>query len=122
MRDASSAARRWREVCGLLVDTGYFLRLVPVMNGTRREGGFLIRRRDLLRVERAARTTGVRVVRAYHSHVVSQARPGDGDPQGGYRDFMLILDAVDKTARLWRVRGKTCLLRQVRSHLEMVRA
>jgi len=105
LRDASAAARRERELCGLLVETGHFLTLVRVRNTSRRKGSFALRRGRWSQIERAARTIGAAVVGTYHSHVASDARPGDGDIRGAYSgDFMLILDTVDRTARLWRIR------------------
>jgi proteasome lid subunit RPN8/RPN11 len=105
LRDASSAARRERELCGLLVDTGHFLALVRVRNTTRRKSGFALDQERWSQIERAARTLGATVVGTWHSHVVSEARPGDGDVRGAYSgDLMLIFDTVGGIARLWRIR------------------
>ena len=106
LRDAAAAARSWREVGGLLVDTGYFLRLVPVRTTSRREWSFALHRGQWLRVERGAKAIGALVVGTYHSHVAGEARLGDRDIRGAYSgDLKLIFDTVGKRARLWRIRG-----------------
>ena len=81
--------------------------LVPVINTSTRKGSFAMHRREWSRIERAARVIGASVAGTYHSHLLSEARPGDGDLQGACDgDLMLILDTVGKTARLWRVRRR----------------
>ena len=76
---ARRAARRLREVCGLLVDHGGLVRMVPTPNRSKEPCSFWIGRQDWRRVEKAAVTLGSRVVGTYHSHVVSHPVPGAGD-------------------------------------------
>ena len=106
MRKAAASAKRYREICGLLIDNGYFLQLREIRNVSRREASFLLGTREVNAVTRAAGKLDMVVVGTFHSHIAWYAKPGEGDINGAEEDsLMLILDPVDKEARLWRIKN-----------------
>jgi proteasome lid subunit RPN8/RPN11 len=93
-----------REVCGFLVENGFFLQTVEVKNVSRRRGNFVLSRTGARDVQRAASRLGSRVVGTFHSHVFGLAKPGESDIQGANRgELMLVFDTMDREARLWRI-------------------
>jgi len=104
---ARRAARRLREVCGLLVDHGGLVRLVPTPNRSKEPCSFWIGRQDWRRVEKAAVTLGSRVVGTFHSHVASHPAPGPGDIRGAIGgQIMIIIDSINGEIRAWRIRRR----------------
>jgi proteasome lid subunit RPN8/RPN11 len=95
-----------KEVCGLLVDNGFFLEMLEVRNVSRRPGSFLLSLSGVRKLERGASLLGNTVVGSFHSHVVGLAKPGKTDIQGSTDgEFMLIIDTMDREAKLWRIRN-----------------
>lgn len=94
-----------REICGLILDNGYLLELLPVKNQTRAPGSFSISWMQWRKARKAARRLGHRVVGTYHSHPVSEAAPGPADLRFAQEgDLMLIFSCWDLEARLWLIR------------------
>jgi proteasome lid subunit RPN8/RPN11 len=99
------AEPKGREICGLILDNGYLLELLPVKNQTRAPGSFAISWKRWRKARRAARRLGHRVVGTFHSHPVSEAAPGPSDIQFAREgDLMLIFSCWDREARLWHIR------------------
>lgn len=105
-RAVALASTRQREVCGLLLFNGHTLDLLECANAARRRGGFQLRLSDVKQVEMAARRLRWKVVGTFHSHIEWIAEPGPSDIAGAYRSLMLIVDTLDRSARLWRIVGK----------------
>lgn len=106
VKQALRAAKRGREVCGLLVRENGFLRLLPVKNTTKRLGSFEIVPNWSRISLQANRVAAGRVVGTYHSHPASPAEPRPGDIAGTWnRAFMLIIACWGERVRLWQVRG-----------------
>ncbi len=95
-----------KEVCGLLVDNGFFLQMLEVRNVSRKPGSFILSLSDARELERAASLLGNKVVGSFHSHVFGIAKPGKTDIQGA-RDgeIMLIIDTLDREAKLWQIKN-----------------
>ncbi|MGI8431425.1 MAG: Mov34/MPN/PAD-1 family protein [Chthoniobacterales bacterium] len=106
MRDACDASRRQgREICGLLVDTGFALSFVSVPNASRRGGSFIFSKPDVRRISAAAATLGQQVVGTFHAHPVADATPGESDIRNTFDDsLMFIFDCADRKGRLWRIK------------------
>jgi proteasome lid subunit RPN8/RPN11 len=105
------------EICGLLVDNGYFLQLVEVRNTCRRPCSFCLHGGDIRVVEKACDRLNSRVVGTFHSHIVSPAKPGKGDIDGASDgNLMLVLDTIHRDLGLWRIRGR----RAYRLKLEII--
>jgi proteasome lid subunit RPN8/RPN11 len=95
-----------KEVCGLLVDNGFFLQMLEVRNVSRRPGSFVLSLSDARKLERAASLVGNKVVGSFHSHVLGLAKPGKTDIHGSHDgEIMLIIDTLDRKARLWRIKN-----------------
>ena len=106
IRKAQRAAKRGREVCGLLIHAGGFLRLVPVRNATNGLGGFEIVPSWCRISLRAKGVSAGKIVGTYHSHPASSAEPGPGDIAGTWDGaFMLILATWGERERLWQICG-----------------
>ena|SRR6185295_4006905 len=106
-RAVSLARASQREVAGVLVSHGGVLSLVELKNVSRRRGHFEIRLADIRAKGRAAKQIGSSVVGTWHSHIVSEARPGPGDLESARENsLMLIIDTIGREALLWRVRRK----------------
>ena len=105
-KEASIVSRREdREICGLIVDNGYFLELVRLKNKTRRIGGFSFYKNEVKEIEKAVQKIGNKIVGTFHSHIISAPEPGRGDIEGAEEGaLMLIIDAEEETSMLWRIR------------------
>jgi proteasome lid subunit RPN8/RPN11 len=102
---AKRAARRSREVCGLLVDHGTHVRMVQTRNKSRRPGSFWIHGGDWRKIENAAVVLGSRLIGTFHSHIVSPPVPGKGDIRGAINgQTMVIFDGLTGDLRAWRIR------------------
>jgi proteasome lid subunit RPN8/RPN11 len=96
-----------REICGLLLDTGCFLSLVETSNASKRGGSFLLRGKEIRRVSAAAQTLRQEVVGTFHSHPISEARPGPRDiSSADDGSLMFIFDCIGRNGRLWRIRRR----------------
>jgi len=108
LREAVSVARQrpGTEICGLLVDTGSYLRFVPTRNVSRRRGGFAFSAPEVRQVVAAINTSGQEVVGTFHSHPVGLPTPGPSDIENTVDDsLMFIFDCTGKTGHLWKIRG-----------------
>jgi proteasome lid subunit RPN8/RPN11 len=106
IREARAAARRDEEICGLLVNNGHFLELVPVRNRARRRGGFNLDQQQTRRLQTAIRELDREIVGTYHSHPISDSRPGRSDIDNAFDgDLMLVIDCLGREATLWRITG-----------------
>jgi proteasome lid subunit RPN8/RPN11 len=107
-RRARVSARSLREIAGLIVADGCYLSLIELRNTSRRPGSFQLHRGEWHKVEKACAVLGLRVAGSFHSHVVSDATPSNGDIRGATDgDLMLIFDAIGQAVRLWKIqKGK----------------
>jgi proteasome lid subunit RPN8/RPN11 len=97
-----------KEVCGLLIDTGYFLEMVGLRNKSKRGGSFGFYAKEIRGLEKAASEFNYKIVGSFHSHPLYFAKPGGGDLSNSENDdLMLIIDCLEKKADLWKIkRGK----------------
>jgi proteasome lid subunit RPN8/RPN11 len=105
--DAVAADRYFpgTEVCGLLVDNGYFLHLYRASNKVKKGGGYAFYVNEIRRIEKAVTVLGYEVVGTFHSHPSYIAEPGREDvghvPDDSY---MLVVDVMLRRARLWLIK------------------
>jgi proteasome lid subunit RPN8/RPN11 len=106
IREARAAADDGqREMCGLLVDTGFFLDLIPIRNRARRPGRFVFDARQVRAVGAALKQANRIIAGTWHSHPLATAQPGPGDIAAAVEgDLMLIVDCTGRKAKLWRIR------------------
>lgn len=79
VRRALLAAERNKEVCGLLVDNGYFLELVLMRNKSRKSGRFAFYYGEIRGIEKASRRLGHKIVGTFFSLLSSPAETGVGE-------------------------------------------
>jgi len=104
---AVADAKDAREICGLLIDNGYFLQLRETRNISKREGSFLMDMREFRSLNKAAEKLHLDIVGTYHSHIVYFAKPGESDiAAAGDNSLILIIDSMDKEVKLWRIKNK----------------
>jgi proteasome lid subunit RPN8/RPN11 len=104
MRLAVEAGEDYQEICGVIVDSDYLLRLVHIRNASRRRGHSEIKLSDYQKVVKAARRLGYEVIGSFHSHPISDAKPGYSDCRAGAAGrLLLIIDCIGREARLWRI-------------------
>jgi proteasome lid subunit RPN8/RPN11 len=95
-----------REICGLLVDNGFFLELVLLENKVRRGGGFAFYVKQVRKIQAGAKALGHEIVGTFHSHPAYVATPGESDIAGALdNSLMLIIDVCGKACVLWRIRS-----------------
>ena len=104
IREADAAADDLREVCGALLADGGSLRLVRMANLSGEVCSYELDLDELHRLGASASDSGCRLVGTFHSHVVSRAAPGESDIDGAVGELMLIIDTIEETARLWRIK------------------
>ena len=103
---AVELARDHREVCGLLIDNGYFLQTRETRNISKRDGSFEFDMREINSLAKAAEKLNLEVVGTFHSHPVWFAEPGKADIKAAADDSLaLIIDAMDRDVRLWRIKN-----------------
>lgn len=99
-----SARDGGREVCGLLVDSGDFLELVPVRNKCKTGGGFAFYAGEVRAVQKRVAALGREIVGTFHSHPVGVAKPGRSDIHHAVDDsLMLICDVTGREWALWHI-------------------
>ncbi len=104
----SASTNKGREVCGLIVDTGYFLELIQVKNKIKRGGSFAFYVDEVNKIESAASILSYKIVGTFHSHPYYFAKPGESDLAAAEDgELMLIIDCLDKEAMLWKVKNKS---------------
>jgi proteasome lid subunit RPN8/RPN11 len=107
LREARDAARQkaGREICGLIVHTGYHLVFVRTRNIARRGGSFVLSPPDVRRILAATKILGQEVVGTFHSHPAALATPGDSDIKHAVDgSLMFIFDCIRKDGSLWKIR------------------
>ena len=109
INDSVSASRdNGKEVCGLIVDTGYFLELIQVKNKIKRGGSFAFYVDEVNKIESAASILSYKIVGTFHSHPYYFAKPGESDLAAAEDgELMLVIDSLDKEAVMWKVKNKS---------------
>ena len=105
-----SAKINGTEICGLLVDNGFFIELVHVRNKSRRGGGFSFYLNEIRAIQKMAKTFDHEILGTFHSHPVGLPEPGKSDRTYALdNSVMLIFDVMGKKAGLWRIKNKKAL-------------
>ncbi len=93
------------EVCGLLVDNGYFIELIQTKNKIKKGGGYKFYRSEIRSIQIAVERLGHEVVGTFHSHPLYIASPSHTDIVNAVDDsIMLIIDVLDKKIGLWHIK------------------
>ncbi len=104
MQKAKRDAKRYHEICGLLVADDLRIRLIQTRNRSHQPASFSFYDREVRQIIAAAERLGLEIVGSFHSHVLSAAEPGHADlsyaPSG---DLMLILDTIMRDVQLWQI-------------------
>jgi proteasome lid subunit RPN8/RPN11 len=107
MAEARQAAKGGMEICGLLIDNGYFIEMVGLKNKSKKMGTFSFFMKEADAIERACKQLNHEIVGTFHSHPFSMAEPGNSDIAKAFDDeIMLIIDVIKKEAKLWRISNK----------------
>jgi proteasome lid subunit RPN8/RPN11 len=102
-----NAVKGGMEICGLLVNNGYFIELIKVKNKKKKGGGFEFYHKEIKSIEVAAKILRHEIVGTFHSHPAYIAVPSGSDVAHAIDDsLMLIIDVSDKKAALWHVKGQ----------------
>lgn len=111
-KQARQAARyNGEEICGLLIDNGYFLELVHVKNKCKTGGGFAFYIHEIRAIKKMAAAFDHEIVGTFHSHPLGLAEPGKSDIYYAINNsLMLIFDVLGKTFALWHIQGKKAKL------------
>jgi proteasome lid subunit RPN8/RPN11 len=103
-----------KEICGFLIDNGYFLQLHRTQNTCTREGSFSYCKKEVRTLEKAVKRLGIEIIGTFHSHPISEAVPGPNDIKYAVEDsLMLIFDCIGKEARLWHIKDGRCSRREI---------
>ena len=104
VRRAVLAAARKREICGLLIDNGYFLELVFMRNKSRTPSKCAFYFGEVMAVEKACRKVGHRIIGTFHSFPASCAEAeGDGHIDNSVDgSLLLVISSTEKKATLWQ--------------------
>jgi len=91
-----------REICGFLIDNGYYLHLWLTKNRRKTPGGFSYYTGEVNELEKVTKRLGIEIVGTFHSHPASEAVPGPNDVKYAENDsLMLIFDCTGSEGRLW---------------------
>ncbi len=103
VRRAVLAAARRREICGLLIDNGYFLELVFMRNKSRTPQKCAFYFGEVRGIEKACRKVGHRIIGTFHSFPSSSAEMGDDHIENGVEgSLLLVISSTEKKATLWQ--------------------
>jgi proteasome lid subunit RPN8/RPN11 len=106
VRRAVLASARRREICGLLIDNGYFLELVSMRNKSHTADKCAFYFGEVRTIEKACRKVGHRIIGTFHSFPSSPAEMGDGHVENGVEGSLLLaINPAEKNATLWHTEG-----------------
>jgi proteasome lid subunit RPN8/RPN11 len=107
IREAIEAAKEnGSEICGLLVDNGYFIEIIQTRNRIKRGGGYAFYTNEVKSIHAAAKKLGHQIVGTFHSHPLYIASPSESDIENAVDDsIMLIIDVLDKKTGLWHIKN-----------------
>lgn len=96
-----------REVCGIVtVNANGELRLWFLENRSDKPYEYALDLNDIADVQKKAETLGEQAIASFHSHPLTEARPGQGDIERGFFNGMeLIYDVCAREAKVWRLEG-----------------
>ncbi len=102
-----TAKNNGTEICGLLVDNGYFLELLSVKNRSKKGGSFQFCQQEVQFIEKAVKKMNHKIIGTFHSHPYYIAKPSDSDIEDAFDDeVMLIIDVLDGKVGLWYIKDK----------------
>lgn len=105
IESAIIAAESDAEICGLLVDNGYFIELIQVKNKSKKIGSFSFYMNEINFIEKAVRYMKHEIIGTFHSHPFSTYYPSKSDILNTYDDsFMLIIDVTRKSLGFWYIK------------------
>ena len=101
------AKQRGLEVCGLILNNGYFYELIQLRNKTKRGGSFSFYFNEVNTIRKMEALCKHEIVGAFHSHPVGLPSPGHSDLHYAVNDsIMLIYDVLGNSARLWHIKNE----------------
>lgn len=104
-RASVAAEKGGNEICGLLVNNGYFIEVIETKNKIKRGGGFAFYAREIHYIESAVTILGHEILGTFHSHPMYIAQPSESDIANAVDDsLMLIIDVLDKNVGLWYIK------------------
>jgi proteasome lid subunit RPN8/RPN11 len=105
-RAVDEAKRKGKEICGLIVDSGFCLEFVICKNKSVRPGSFSFYFGEVRSIVEAAKRLGHEVVGTFHSHPLGLDEPGDTDITNAVNDsLILIISCSDRRVALWRIKS-----------------
>ncbi len=103
---AKEAKKEGKEICGLLVDNGYFIELVQVENKVKKGGGFSFYYKEIRAIQKAVKVLSHEIIGTFHSHPSYINAPGGTDIENALDDsFMLIIDVIKRKAGFWHIKN-----------------
>ena len=108
IKDAEIASKKnGLEICGLLIDNGYFIEIIPVNNKTKKGGGFEFYVNEIRFIQKASIKMDHEIIGTFHSHPLSISKPSESDINNALDDsYMLVIDVLDKKVQLWYIKDK----------------
>ena len=93
------------EICGLLIDNGYFIELIKVNNKSKRWGSFAYYVNEINLIEKAMRLMNHEIIGTFHSHPYGTSTPSKSDIVNTHDDsFMLIIDVTRRELGFWYIK------------------
>ena len=94
------------EICGLLVDNGYFLEIHQTQNKCSQGGKFSFYESEITDIKKATEILGHKIVGTFHSHPAYIDMPSKSDIENAHdNSFMLIIDVINKEFKLWYIKN-----------------
>lgn len=95
------------EICGFLIDNGYFIEMIGLRNKSKEPGTFFVYLAEADAIEKACKELNHEIVGTYQSHPFFTAEPGASDLARAFdNEILLIIDVHKRDAKLWRVSNK----------------
>ena len=95
-----------KEICGFLIDNGYFLHLQPTRNKSKNGGSFSYYKKDVEALLKSTKVLNQEIIGTFHSHPLSKAIPGPNDVKYTEDDsLMLIFDCIGNEGKLWHIKN-----------------
>ncbi len=107
INEAVFAAKGGKEICGLLINNGYFIELLQTRNKNKKNVRSAYYYKEVRHIETVAKELGHEIVGTFHSHPLYIAKPGEKDVANAVDDsLMLIIDVLGRKVELWHIKNR----------------
>ena len=100
-----AASQGGMEICGLLIDNGYFIELIATKNKIKKGGSFAFNTREIRLIQKSASALNHEIIGTFHSHPFYIDEPSESDIKNTLdNSIMLIIDVTGRKVGVWHIK------------------